>query len=259
MPLYPAWDTTNYYIRTGSISFFNTFTTNDTVEGDNAPPSHSWGTRTDNGVGEGKIYFEIHHPTGNSGGAIGIATSTTDPTTGPSNSATTVDRFFWGNTSNAWSVAIGLHNDDLYLMHGTGGDPVTNGTFVGTVANRLLWKFMCCIDINAGYAWFGFDGTWLASGNPAAGTNPTFTGVIGDTDNLLYAVASGIANTPTSNIVCDPLNMAYGPPTGFTTGQWGIPLGYVRQTFTKPTQALAALADFPDDEYYSWFKDKNRA
>jgi hypothetical protein len=65
----------------------------------------------------------------------------------------------------------------------------TYGTAIG--ANDVL---NVALDIDAGKIWYGKNGTWMASGNPATGANPSQTFTAGQT--MYAAVASGIG-TPT--------------------------------------------------------------
>jgi hypothetical protein len=87
-----------------------------------------------------------------------------------------------------------------------------NGTSVsyGTTASAGD-VIMCAFDVTNGKIWWGKNGTWFASGDPAAGTNAAFTNVTGT-----IAPAIGVSGTTTqldANFGQRPFT--YTPPTGF--------------------------------------------
>lgn len=107
------------------------------------------------------------------------------------------------------------------LIYGSGGG--TRGTYNnGTITNiaSLTWNdYMIArmaVDIDAGYVWLSYFGTsaWVGGGDPASGTNPTFTFTPGST---CY-----IAACPRSNsqeiILTNNGSWTYAAPTGF--GVW---------------------------------------
>lgn len=71
---------------------------------------------------------------------------------------------------------------------------------------------MFAVDFAAGKAWFGKNGTWVASGNPAAGTNHwcTFTAL----STLFPAVTC--YSSGTFRLKPDATSQTYGAPSGFT-------------------------------------------
>lgn len=64
--------------------------------------------------------------------------------------------------------------------------------------------------------WFGKNGVWQNSGNPATGANPAFTGISGT-----YYATCGIYRTtaPTHQVTGNFVlgDMVYAPPSGFTS------------------------------------------
>jgi hypothetical protein len=70
---------------------------------------------------------------------------------------------------------------------------------------------MMAFDPVAGKIWWGKNGTWFGSGDPAAGTNAAFTGITGDKQfgYNIYPTTSGFQ----SNFGQRPF--AYTPPVGF--------------------------------------------
>jgi hypothetical protein len=84
--------------------------------------------------------------------------------------------------------------------------------------------FMVAVDMDAGRIWFGKNGTWLASGNPAAGTGAQYSGITGEKAFALSAYAGA---TPVQANFGQSGRMgtlyygaaggyfAYAPPSGF--------------------------------------------
>jgi len=99
----------------------------------------------------GKWYFEMINMSG--GGMLGIAR--------PTDSVSS----HLGSVSNA---GIGFGNVVTYK---DGGSVSHNNTF--SYGDRLG----CAFDADAGNVWFRYNGTWVSSGDPAAGTNAVYTGL----------------------------------------------------------------------------------
>jgi hypothetical protein len=80
-----------------------------------------------------------------------------------------------------------------------------------TIANQTD-TVMMAIDFDAGKIWYGLNGTWYNSGDPAAGTNPSQTFTAGTT------MHAAMSEAYTSNVEWFYFNggSAYGPPAGFT-------------------------------------------
>jgi hypothetical protein len=70
------------------------------------------------------------------------------------------------------------------------------------------------LDMTNGKLWFAKNGTWQASGNPAAGTNACFTGITG----TLRAALGAYSSTPTLTANFGASAFAYSPPSGFNAG-----------------------------------------
>lgn len=86
--------------------------------------------------------------------------------------------------------------------------------------------FQVAIDFDTGKLWFGLNNTWYESGNPAAGTNPSYTDVIGrdvwPAVGVDYEFLTVTAHFNSASLV-------YSPPSGFD------PFDY-----TPPTEATVA-------------------
>ncbi len=75
---------------------------------------------------------------------------------------------------------------------------------------------MCAFNADTGECWFGTNGVWGGSGNPATGANPAFTGITG----TIYPLGWLYSNTETFTANFGQNAWAYTPPSGFFG--WGI-------------------------------------
>lgn len=71
---------------------------------------------------------------------------------------------------------------------------------------------MVAVDLDAGKIWFGKNGTWIASGNPAAGANAAFTNVSG----TVYPAVCAKNENARLGLNFGASAFAYSPPSGFT-------------------------------------------
>jgi hypothetical protein len=69
------------------------------------------------------------------------------------------------------------------------------------------------LDLDNGKIWFSKNGTWQASGDPAAGTNAAFTSVSGNKTCGMYLYTEGSATTAVFNLGQRPFE--YTAPSGF--------------------------------------------
>jgi len=72
---------------------------------------------------------------------------------------------------------------------------------------------MCAVDIGTGKIWFGKNGTWFSSGNPATATNPAFTSLSGAYSPAVSMYSTTGSQNMSLNFGQQPF--AYTPPTGF--------------------------------------------
>ena len=106
--------------------------------------------------------------------------------------------------ANAWFVYFG---DQIYVnRNGTGT------LFGGTTAAGGVIQL--AIDMANSRAWVGLNNTWYdgsngTTGNPSAGTNPTFTSIA----SQLFPILQTYSNTLNANFGQRPFS--YTPPTGF--------------------------------------------
>jgi hypothetical protein len=155
--------------------------------------SDVWGTF---GMTSGKWYFEcsvsalsatVYIGVGQGGGT---GEPTDDLATSPASYFySSVDgNKFYGNTGTAY------------------GDTFGAGNVIG-----------CAIDMDNGKIWWSKDGTWQASGDPAAGTNAAFTDLLtrGSNAFLAFSSTNGASNSNTLNWNFGQQPFSYTPPTGF--------------------------------------------
>jgi SPRY domain len=103
-------------------------------------------------------------------------------------------------------------NSNFWFINALNGNKV-NGAGAGTSYGSAYSNgdiVNCAIDLDSGKIWWGKNGTWFASGDPASGTNAAFTNITGKT--ITPACSSGGA-THTANFGQRPF--AYAAPTGY--------------------------------------------
>jgi hypothetical protein len=150
------------------------------------------------GVSSGKHYFEI---TVSQAGAaspfmlIGVGTSAVDLAS------------FVGNNASGWGYYQETGNKFTNNSGAAyGANWLTNGDIIGVA-----------LDMDAGKVWFRKNGTWQASGDPAAGTNEAFSGLSG----TMYAYLSLYRQTATAQQLTANFGataFAHTPPAGFRSG-----------------------------------------
>ena len=158
------------------------------------------------GMSTGKWYAEIYFASG------------TYERIGITNEAGTVSGL--GETSNGWAKI----NNSARLYHNGSAPSYGVNLSAGDIC-------MVAFDADAGKIWYGVNGTWDASGNPATAANPSQSSVTGN--DFFFAVSSGsgtltyvanfgqdssFAGTKTAQGNQDGNNIGdfyYAPPTGF--------------------------------------------
>jgi hypothetical protein len=148
----------------------------------------------------GKYYCEMVPAASNSGEycLVGIASADASLSTYVGN-----DIWSWG----WWGKISG----PLYYHAGSGTSAVgfTNGDVI-----------MIAIDIDNDRIWFGKNGTWNGSGDPAAGTGAQYS----DVDITTWYFATTLQSNGSVTINCGQLPFTYTPPSGFSSfynsGSW---------------------------------------
>ena len=178
-----------------------------------------------------------------SNGNLGVSTATTNATatsffpssgkwywenistSGPASNT----RFGIVNRSGAGADLGGTANGWAYLGDGrVYNNAATTSYGVTYTTNDIL---MIALDLDAGKVWYGKNGTWMASGSPSTGANPsqTFTA----NQQMSPAVASG-TGTIVYAINCGQQPFTYTPPTGFNA----------LNTYNLPTPTIANGAQY---------------
>jgi hypothetical protein len=147
----------------------------------------------------GKFYFEI---------LVNTLDNTSDIFVGLKATANTITS---GSTPLAGSYALWRGNGAYFNAGGwsAGSSPTT------FVAGNVL---MIAIDADNGRLFLGKNGTWNNSGDPAAGTNASFSSMPSATDFAVLFSTDNVAGAVQVTLVSDPDNLTYSAPSGFTAG-----------------------------------------
>jgi len=180
------------------------------------------GAVTTIGVTSGKFYAEMTvTAVGSSVTKLGVVSSNNPPSM---NSGSEYDL---GGTSVPASIAY--RSNGARLTNGTTtnswGSTYTTGDVIGVA-----------FDADTGKIWFAKNGTWQASGDPAAGTNPATTVATGAPFYFSAGGESGIS----ISLNCGQRPFAYTPPTGFVR----------LNTFNLPTPTIGATASTTANKYF---------
>ena len=118
--------------------------------------SNDRGAKATQAVASGKWYFEVYFSASNADNNGGVAVS----------------------GSSEYNDIPGETTDPTGFRYGSAGNFKQNGS-AGSVITAIAAKdiVMVAIDMDNDKAWFGINGTWVSSGDPAAGTNATTTTV----------------------------------------------------------------------------------
>jgi hypothetical protein len=144
----------------------------------------------------GKFYFEIH---------VDVAGASNFAVVGLCPSTTVLSGGYPGVDANGW----GYYQQNGQKFHSGAG------TAYGT-AWALNDVIGVAVDLSSGLIWFSNNNVWQASGNPAAGTNPAYTGITG----LLFpAIGLYGPNGGTFTARFLAASQTYAPPAGFSA--WG--------------------------------------
>jgi hypothetical protein len=164
------------------------------------------------------------------------------------------------SSSTAWMFSIW----DGVKTNGGSSTAYGTGTGSGTVGIVGV-----AIDMNSGKIWWSRNGTWQASGDPAAGTNPAFTGLTGPLFPYIEGGGGGYSGTSYLNFGQRPFS--YTPPTGFVAlNTYNLPdstitngAKYMAATTYTGTGATASISNAvnsvsmqPD---FVWIKSRSQA
>jgi hypothetical protein len=145
------------------------------------------------GVSSGKWYWEFHTSANTPAAAFGISDARDN-------------MFGWPGTG----IKLGL-TANSYAYYAGDGQKYNNSAAAAmgtTLASTDVG--MCAMDLDTGRIWWGKNGTWFASGNPALGTNAAYTGLTG---TKFPAVSCN--TTALMNMNFGQRAFAHTPPSGF--------------------------------------------
>jgi len=144
------------------------------------------------GMSSGKWYWECTTTSTGTANVHGIVSSTSSA--------------FSSFTSTSRSQAAGFWGAQQGFAFRENGSSVGGTAPSGSVV-------MLAVDVDAQKYWYGVDGTWYNSGNPASGTNPTSSNL---TANETWHPFNELrSTTPTHTLNFGQRAFAYTPPTGF--------------------------------------------
>jgi hypothetical protein len=173
----------------------------------------------------GKHYFEVYVTDGALGPymTIGVATAAHNLTT------------YVGKEITGWSyyqdTGSRIHNDVGSAL----GVSWTTGDTVGVA-----------LDMDAGKIWFAVNGVWQASGNPAAGTAETFSGVSGAVFPMVSLFKGTVPVHSLRGRFAAP-DFAYAPPTGFSP--WGGSYNAETTTWAAGISTLGGSVTLQDEQW----------
>lgn len=151
------------------------------------------GIRSTLGVSSGKHYFEYVYTEDN---------GSNWPLVGVGNSSGSLSDHV-GSDGNSW----GIYAPDGDKYHDDTGSDYGSSFAQGDVIGIAL-------DMGAGKVWFSKNGTWMNSGNPAAGTGEAFSGLSGTIYAMIVIFQPGSAWTAKFGASA----LSYSAPSGFNSG-----------------------------------------
>jgi len=198
-----------------------------------------------------KIYFEATFVTGTVSGVyagIGIATQDISLSTE------------LGTVTNSWAIESNQATDSINRVQGS-ATSYGAGTYFGN--NDVC---MIAVDQASGKIWYGKNGTWFSSGDPAAGTNAAATTV--STTATLFPASTIYGTSPVLAFNFGQRPFTYTPPTGFVAlNTYNIPTSTIVKgntvmdatlyTGTLLSNAITNAASFKPD--LVWVKSRSAA
>jgi hypothetical protein len=144
-------------------------------------------------------------------------------------------------TDNPPSISAGseyaLGDTSASVAYRSNGARLTGGTTTNSWGSTYTTGDVIGVafDADTGKIWFAKNGTWQASGDPAAGTNPATTLATGAPFYFSAGGESGIS----ISLNCGQQPFTYTPPTGFVA----------LNTFNLPTPTIGATASTTANKY----------
>jgi hypothetical protein len=97
----------------------------------------------------------------------------------------------------------------------TGGGWSSGSSPASIAASDVL---MFALDVDNGRLFVGKNGTWNNSGDPAAGTNASFTNMPTGQDSAPFFSTDNVNGNVQVTLITDPSLLNYSAPSGFTAG-----------------------------------------
>jgi hypothetical protein len=169
------------------------------VTGTDSPPAGAYNTvRSIVGATSGKFYWECTITNDGTYDITSLGVSEIDVSNGSGVNANKL-----GTYSSGYAYANNgkKFNNNSEVSY---GNTYVTGDIIGVA-----------LDIDNGKIWFSKNGVWQASGDPAAGTNPAFTGVPSGT---YHAAATTLDNTSIHTVNFGATAFSGTVPTGFNAG-----------------------------------------
>jgi hypothetical protein len=144
---------------------------------------------------------------------------------------------YLGRNADSWgyigSIGATITNNSYNLGY---GDTFTTGDIISVA-----------VDMSAGKIWWGKDGVWQDSGDPAAGTGAPYSNLTGTVYPVVYVRGDGAGGTSEAIIHFDSSDWSYSAPTDFgsvttapdvkTTVIHGVGLGSVQLYYNNTKEA----------------------
>ena len=111
------------------------------------------------------------------------------------------------NTSAVNKVGYGLNVSNGQKMHDS-----DSGSSYGSGLSGTSDVLQCAVDLDNGKIYWGINNTWFNSGDPAAGSNPAFSGI--DT-TITWTFAHHIYSSNGCTVNFGQQGFSYTPPSGF--------------------------------------------
>jgi len=168
------------------------------------------------GVSSGKWYFEATLTTADSFTSIGIGQNNI------TNEYPGQDALSYAQTLES-ALSINNNTQPSYGTAFSSGD-----------------VFMCAFDLDTNKLFFGKNGTWFGSSDPATGTNPVYTLTAGTYNAIARPNPLGFSSNAVLDINFGQRPFTYTPPSGFVE----------LNTFNLPTPTIGATASTQANKYF---------
>jgi hypothetical protein len=120
---------------------------------------------------------------------------------------------YFGENANSWGYA----SDNNKFHNGSQSS-------YGNASNNVGEIYMCALDLDNSKIFFGLNGTWFDSGNPASGTNPAYSNVSG----TIGFGSRPYDNTASINFGSPAFTISSGnsDANGYGNFEYSVPSGY---------------------------------